>query len=90
MPRKKIIIEERFSVNGSEELHNQREELFGKFTLNLPYYEDAATIVFTHEGGTEVLKISLDKYTFAKPEIRNTCGDGVCSDKENLIMCYKD
>lgn len=58
--------------------------------LYLPYYKDATELIITEDSGTEVLTVDLKSKKLIAPKLQNTCGDGVCTDNENLLMCYTD
>lgn len=66
------------------------EEKLGDFSLYLPYYKDATELVITEDTGKEALKIDVTSKELVAPKLSNTCGDGVCTDNENLMMCYTD
>ncbi len=85
--KKHIIINEWLGENPRNEV---REELLGDYIFYLPYYKEATELIMTDEKGREALRIDLSTQNLKAPPMRNTCGDGICSDNENLLMCYTD
>lgn len=72
--------------------HGETSEIpLGDFELNLPYYKDATTLVMTEDTGREVLHVDLTQYPLTPlPVSKQYCGDGICADNENLLMCFSD
>lgn len=60
------------------------------FDLYLPYYKEATQLIITEDSGQEVLNVDLKSKKLIAPKLQNTCGDGICTDNENLLMCYTD
>lgn len=87
--RSYIIISDDFS--GDEATGAISEVGLGDFELNLPYYKDATMVVIADETGRQVLDINLTDYLLSPPSTATrSCGDGVCADGENLLMCAAD
>ena len=85
--KKSITINEWLYENPKNEV---KEEDLGDVTFYLPYYKNATALTFTDDSGNEALYVDLSKRNFVEPEIPQSCGDGVCTDNENLLMCYTD
>lgn len=66
------------------------ESLLNDFTLDLPYYKNADALIFSDESGNEMLQVDLKKQNLTEPMITQSCGDGVCTDNENMLICYSD
>ncbi len=84
-----VIKEKMFIDTGSVESDKQMLPL-GKFTLRLPWFQQADNIVFYDESGEVKLQVDLKAYNLEIPPIEPSCGDGICSDDENILMCHKD
>lgn len=87
-PSQKIWIME--NRDPDELYHKIETNELGNFTLFLPYYKNASHLIITKDTGEEVLNIDLAAHNLIEPEMPKTCGDGVCSDNENIMMCYTD
>lgn len=87
MPKKTVIIHEWIGENPRNDIE---EQALGDFVLLLPYYEEATNIDFVDDAGNNVLSVDLTSKNLVKPKYKNTCEDGVCTDNENLLMCYSD
>lgn len=55
-----------------------------EINLKLPYYENAKEIVIYDINNKEKLRIDVSMYSKTK------CGDGICSNSENYVICNKD
>lgn len=86
--KSRITIRE--NLLASETQAQIEEKELGEFTLYIPYYQEAEKLIFSDENGQEVLNIDLKEKNLKEPQIRKTCGDGICTDNENLLMCYRD
>ena len=87
MPKKEIIIKESLMTNSSQQLEIKNLD---DFELYLPYFENATTLLITEDSGKVALNVDLALKKLKMPELKNTCGDGICTDNENLLMCYSD
>lgn len=85
--KKELIINEWLYENPKSEVSEQN---LGDFMLDLPYYKEATKLVITEDNGKEVLSEDLTSQNLSEPKLQNSCGDGVCTDNENLLMCYSD
>lgn len=84
-----VIIKENFGNEGIE--GESDEKPLENFTLYLPYYSDATEVIITDDTGTETLHENLSTFKLIAPnKMKESCGDGICSDNENLLMCYSD
>ncbi|QQS44694.1 hypothetical protein IPM65_03820 [Candidatus Roizmanbacteria bacterium] len=89
MPKSQIIVKEK--IDGDDKRAIYEEKGWGTFDLLIPFYETATMLVFTDESGTEMLSLDLQRLSLPTPEPkREACGDGICADDENILMCYKD
>ncbi len=85
--KRKRLVEEWLYDNPRNEI---REEHLNDFILSLPYFKNATSITLTDDAGQEALYIDLTTQNLSMPNIQNSCGDGICTDNENLLMCYTD
>lgn len=86
--KSRIMIRE--NLLASETQAQIEEKELGEFTLYIPYYQKAEKLIFSDENGREALNINLKEKNLKEPQIGKTCGDGICTDNENLLMCYRD
>jgi hypothetical protein len=71
--------------------NNMVSEPLTDFTLDLPYYKNADQVIITNDKGKKMISINLSELNLAMPATtRKTCGDGICSDNENILMCHTD
>lgn len=87
MIKQNIVIHEWLKENPRADV---KEERLGDFSLYLPYYKNATQLIITEDTGKEALHVDLTSQKLVAPEMPNTCGDGICTDNENLLMCYTD
>lgn len=89
MPKTQIIVKEK--IDGEDHNVTYEEKGWGTFDLLVPFYETATMLIFTDEKGTEILSVDLQRIELPTPQPSGkACGDGICADDENILMCYKD
>lgn len=77
--------------NSESRQDNVISEPLTEFTLDLPYYKNADQVIITNDKGEKMININLSELNLGMPETtRKTCGDGICSDNENILMCHAD
>ena len=87
-PSQKLILDETQLSNESHE-SVLKEEALGTYPLFLPYFKNADRLIIKNQDDTEVLSVELDELE-APPISKEACGDGICTDNENLFLCYSD
>lgn len=89
IPKSYIIYEDDFRAATQE--GKVEEKTLDNFTMYIPYYKEATEFIMVDDKGNQALDVDLTKQNLKLPQsVRRTCGDGICSDDENIISCYKD
>ncbi len=89
MPKTQIIVKEKIDGDDIHAIYEEKD--WGTFDLLIPFYETATMLIFTDETGAEVLSVDLQSLSLPTPQpMKESCGDGICADDENILMCYKD
>lgn len=89
MPKTQIIVKEKLDGEDTHAIYEEKG--WGTFELLIPFYETATELVFTDDAGTEMLSVDLQSLGLPTPQpLKGACGDGICADDENILMCYKD
>jgi len=89
IPKTQIIVKEK--IDGEDKYAIYEEKGWGTFDLLVPFYETATQLVFTDDTGAEMLSIDLQSLALPTPRpMKGACGDGICADDENILICYKD
>jgi hypothetical protein len=87
----KVILPFGEPIGNADEEPVQQILPLNDFELNLPYYKDATELVIQDEEGNVALSLDLTTINVKQPEAAiETCGDGICSDHENIFMCRDD